>query len=127
MSARKATVEHYIEGFRRSDHEAILSCLTDKVRWDMPGFFHLQGKEAFDAAIENDAGAASPTITIDRLFEDGDAVVAVGAVTAPMKDGTTLDAVFCDVFTFVEDKIDRLETFQVTLSEEHQDRAKLLG
>ncbi|HEX6362514.1 MAG TPA: hypothetical protein VFZ93_06155 [Albitalea sp.] len=33
MSARKAVVERYVEGFRRSDHEQVLGCLTDDVVW----------------------------------------------------------------------------------------------
>src|SRR5215210_5277155 len=31
MSPRKALVERYIDGFRRGDHEQILSCLTDDI------------------------------------------------------------------------------------------------
>ena len=48
MSENKKVVERYMEGFRRSDHEMILSCLTDDVVWDLPGAFHLEGKVAFD-------------------------------------------------------------------------------
>ena len=116
MTTRKAVVDRYIEGFRRTDHDLILSCLTDDVSWEMPGYFELHGKSAFDNEIENDAFEGSPTLTIDRMIEEGDAVVAIGAVRAAKKDGTTLEAVFCDVFTFVGDKIDRLETYQVNLS-----------
>ena len=43
MSENKDVVERYMEGFRRSDHAMILSCLTDDVVWDMPGAFHLVG------------------------------------------------------------------------------------
>ena len=116
MTTKKAVVDRYIEGFRTSDHDLILSCLTDEVTWEMPGVFALHGKSAFDDEIENDAFEGSPSITIDRMIEEGDAVVAIGAVRSPMKNGTTLEAVFCDVFTFVGDKIDRLETYQVNLS-----------
>ena len=48
MSGNKDTVLRYIEGFNRSDHAQILSCLTDDVEWLMPGTFHLHGKHAFD-------------------------------------------------------------------------------
>ncbi|MGH2978483.1 MAG: nuclear transport factor 2 family protein [Solirubrobacterales bacterium] len=116
MTTKKTVVDRYIEGFRRRDHDLILSCLTDEVTWEMPGFFELHGKTACNDEIENDAFEGSPTITIDRLIEEGDAVVAIGAVRSPMKNGTTLEAVFCDVFTFVGDKIHRLETYQVNLS-----------
>jgi len=37
MSENKRVVEQYMEGFRRSDHEMILTCLTDDVVWDLPG------------------------------------------------------------------------------------------
>jgi uncharacterized protein len=116
MSARKAIVEKYIDGFRRSDHAAILSCLTDEVVWELHGYTTLQGKDAFEAEIENDAFEGSPTLNIDRLIEEGDSVVAVGAGTAAKKGGDALEFVFCDVFTFSGDLISRLETYQVNLS-----------
>ena len=53
MTENKRTVEQYMEGFRRSDHAQILSCLTDDVEWEIPGVFHLIGKDAFDREIEN--------------------------------------------------------------------------
>lgn len=117
MSPKKDVVQTYLEGFRRTDHDLILSCLTDDVTWDMPGVFTVQGIEAFDGEIENDATKGSPTLTVDRLFEEGDTVVAVGAVQVAMRNGGVLDAVFCDVFTFKEDKICHLETYQVNLNQ----------
>ena len=45
MTSNKATIERYMEGFRRSDHVQILSCLTDDVEWEIPGAFHVRGKE----------------------------------------------------------------------------------
>ena len=60
MTKNKATVAKYMDGFRASDHAAILSCLTDDVVWDMPGAFHLVGKDAFDKEIENEAFVGSP-------------------------------------------------------------------
>ena len=53
MSDNKKTIEKYIDGFQKSDHAQILSCLADNVVWEMPGIFHLEGKEAFDGEIEN--------------------------------------------------------------------------
>ena len=62
MTANKETVNKYIDGFRKSDHAMILSCLTDDIEWEMPGAFHLIGKEAFDKEIENDAFVGRPTM-----------------------------------------------------------------
>jgi uncharacterized protein YceH (UPF0502 family) len=110
---RKGVVEDYIQGFRAGDHDAILACLTDDVEWQMPPFFELQGKAAFDDAIENEATPGLPEIQVTRLIEEGDVVVAEGAVQAALRDGGRLDALFCDVFHFRGDKICRLVTYQV--------------
>jgi ketosteroid isomerase-like protein len=52
MNANKRTIERYIDGFNRSDHAQILSCLSDDVEWIMPGAFHVTGKEAFDREMK---------------------------------------------------------------------------
>ena len=111
MSENKKTVERYMEGFRRSDHAMILSSLTDDVVWDMPGAFHLVGKEAFDREVENPAFTGRPTITISRVIEANNVVVAEGAVRAKRSDGGMLDAVFCDVFEMEGGKIRRLVSY----------------
>lgn len=48
MSEQKEIVEKYMDGFRVTDHEKILSCLTDNVVWEMPGFFLHNGKAEFN-------------------------------------------------------------------------------
>lgn len=112
MTENKTTVAKYIDGFNHSNHEQILSCLTDDVEWDMPGAFHLVGKDAFDKEIENDAFVGSPAVTIIRMVEEDDVVVAEGTVRVKRKDGSLLNAVFCDVFAMKNARIKRLTTYQ---------------
>lgn len=109
--SNKKVVETYMEGFRTTDHARILSCLTDDVIWEMPGFFRHEGKEAFDKEIENPNADGHPNITIIRLVEEGNIVVAEGTVKAKTKDGNLLDAVFCDVFHISNGKIAKLTTY----------------
>ena len=111
MSENKKTVQKYMDGFIASDHEMILSCLTDDVVWYMPGFFHLTGKEAFDKEIENDNFEGRPEIKIIRMIEENDIVVAEGSVQSRMKAGGMLDALFCDVFHMDKGKIKQLTTY----------------
>jgi ketosteroid isomerase-like protein len=112
-TVKKRVVERYIEGFRAADHEMILACLTDDVAWEMPPYFKLRGRTAFDNAIENDASSGLPDIQLIRLIEEGDIVVAEGAVQVALNAGGSVDALFCDVFHFRDDKICRLVTYQV--------------
>jgi uncharacterized protein len=111
MSENKRTVERYMDGFRTSDHAQVLSCLTDDVEWEMPGAFHLHGREAFDQEIENPAFTGRPAITVTRMTEENDVVVAEGSVQAQRASGGVLSAVFCDVFVMQRGKIKRLVTY----------------
>jgi uncharacterized protein len=111
MSENRYMVDKYMDGFRRSDHEQILSCLTDDVEWEIPGAFHVRGKEAFDKEIENEAFVGRPDITVTRLTEENDIVVAEGSVRAQRKDGQPLKLRFCDVFVMQAGKIKQLISY----------------
>lgn len=111
MSEQKQTAEQYMEGFRTTDHAKILSCLTDNVVWEMPGYFLHVGKEAFDKEIENPNADGHPDNRIIRLIEEGNIVVAEGTVKAKMKHGNELDASFCDVFHFTSGKVSKLTSY----------------
>ncbi len=111
MTENQRTVEKYMAGFRVSDHEEILSCLTDDVEWEIPGMFHSKGKAAFDKEIENEAFVGSPDIAVSRLIEGGDVVVAEGSVRARKRDGGALNLRFCDVFLMQAGRIKRLTSY----------------
>lgn len=111
MSENKRIVEIYMDGFRKSDHKQILSCLADDVVWNLPGAFHLVGKQAFDKEIENDAFAGRPAITVTRMTEENDVVVAEGTVLARKKSGAPLNLMFCDVFVMQGGKIKQLISY----------------
>lgn len=100
-----------MDGFRRTDRPQILSCLTDDVEWVIPGMFHAQGKDDFAKHIVDEGFVGQPVITVNRLLEAGDVVVAEGSVRAPKDDGTFLNLVFCDVFDMRDGKIRRLISY----------------
>lgn len=114
---RTAVVEEYFEGFRRSDHTRILACLTDDVAWDLPGYAHLAGKAAFDQEIESDEFVGIPTLTVDRIVQDQDIVIAIGDGEVLRKGGELHRFAFCDVFTFAGDHIRRVDCYLVPLNE----------
>ena len=116
MSARKNVVETYTEGFRRSDHAMVLACLADDVVWEIYGHTTITGKDAFDREIESEAFVGSPQLTLHRLVEEGDTVVAVGSGQMTPRDGDPISFVYTEVFTFTGDRVSRLETFHINLS-----------
>lgn len=112
---RKQIVERYFDGFRASDHQAILALLTPDVVWDILGYKHLVGKDAFDAEIENPAFEGSPKLTIDRLIEEGDTVVAIHTGQGRLRGGQGFHFAGSTVFTFSGDLIQRVESYVVPL------------
>jgi ketosteroid isomerase-like protein len=100
-----------MDAFARTDHPAILSCLTANVEWEIPGMFHTVGKDAFAKEIENDAFVSHPTISVTRMTEEDDIVVAEGSVRSARRDGGWLNAVFCDVFVMQGAKIRHLTSY----------------
>ena len=111
MTPNQRTVEAYMDGFRRTDRPQILSCLTDDVEWLIPGVFHVKGKAEFDTHIVDDGFDGSPAITITRLTDLGDVVVAEGFVRAGRTDGAVVNLAFCDVFDMQDTKIRRLVSY----------------
>jgi ketosteroid isomerase-like protein len=116
-SSNKEVVRTYIDGFRKSDHDQILSCLTDDVRWTVFGAFRLQGKEAYDAEIENPAFTGSPNITITRMVEEDDVVMAEMTLEARRASGETMRAAMSEVFVFSDGKISERRAYLVELKE----------
>ena len=117
MSVNKKVVEKYIDGFNKSDHEAILSCLTDDVEWILPGVFHLRGKDEFDKEIENPAFEGKPIIVTTRMVEENNIVIAEGTVQAKKKDSDLIKLVFCDVFEMRDNLISRLTSYLMEVKE----------
>ena len=111
MTDNKKTVDAYMEAFRKTDHAAVLACLTEDVEWHIPGAFQIRGKEAFDKHIEDEAFVGSPAITVTRYTEENDVVVAEGKVEARRKSGDVMNLEFCDVFEMRDGKIRKLISY----------------
>jgi len=111
MTPNKKTVEKYMDGFNKSDHKQILSCLTEDVEWILPGVFHLKGKDEFDKEIENPAFVGRPAIVITRMIEENNVVVAEGTVRAKKKDAEFINLVYCDVFVMKNGLIKQLTSY----------------
>ena len=77
MSENIDTVNRYLDGFRKNDHEQILSCLTDDIEWTVFGAFHLRGKDAYDKAIDGAPDFIDPPeLNVVRMVEQNNLVMA---------------------------------------------------
>ncbi|WP_069167382.1 nuclear transport factor 2 family protein [Nocardia altamirensis] len=116
-SANKRTVQRYIDGFNKTDHDQILSCLTDDIEWTVFGWFQLTGKDAYDKEIENEGFAGSPRITIQRMVEEDDVVMAELAIEATRADGEPVRMVAGEVFVLRDGLIAERRAYLIQLRE----------
>jgi ketosteroid isomerase-like protein len=117
MSARQQVVHRYMEGFRRSDHDAILACLTDDVVWHVHGVRTTRGKAEFDDEIENPAFEGSPALVVDRTIEADDVLVVTGTGRGRHREAGPFQFAYSDLFTFRDDLIAQVDSYVVPLAE----------
>ena len=117
MSTNTQTVETYLDGFRRNDHEQILSCLTDDIEWTVYGAFHLTGKAAYDAAIEGPGFAGPPRLEVVRMVEQDDVVMAELVGTAIRDTGEAMRMSMAEVFVMRDGKIAERRAWVIELTE----------
>ena len=118
MSQNIETVNIYLDGFRKNDHEQILSCLTDGIKWTVFGAFQLTGKDAYDKAID---GAPEfidpPELEVVRMVEQGDVVMAELIGTAKRAAGGEMRMSMAEVFVMRDGKIAERRAWVIVLKE----------
>lgn len=117
MTRESALVVEYFAGFEAGDHGRILAILTPDVEWVIYGHQAIRGKAAFDAEIENPAFTGNPTFAIERLYQDGSTVVALGTGTAHTVSTGSFSFAFNDVFTIKDGLIARVDSYVVPLGQ----------
>lgn len=118
MSKNIETVTRYLDGFRRNDHAQILSCLTDDIEWTVYGAFHLTGKEAYDRAIDGAPDFIDPPeLTVVRMVEQGDVVMAELTGTARRAAGGELRMSMAELFVMREGLIAERRAWVIPLME----------
>lgn len=118
MSRNIETVNTYLDGFRRNDHQQILSCLTDDIEWTVFGAFRLTGKEAYDKAID---GAPEfidpPQLEVVRMVEQDDVVLAELSGIARRAAGGEMRMSMAEVFVMRDGKIAERRAWVIALQE----------
>jgi ketosteroid isomerase-like protein len=116
VTTQLQVVDRYMKGFRGSDHEAILGCLTDDVVWCIHGVRTTQGKAEFDDEIENPAFEGSPELTVERTIEADSTVVATGTGIGHHRETGRFQFAYNDIFTFRDGLIARVDSYVVPIS-----------
>jgi ketosteroid isomerase-like protein len=114
-TSQRLLVARYFDGFRTSDHERILSTLTDDVVWVIHGHRTTSGTSEFDAEIENPAFTGSPELEVHRVLEDGEVVVTTGEGRGVSVAHGPFRFAFNDLFTFRDGLIARVDSYVVPL------------
>ena len=113
-SARQRVLDRYLDGFRAGDHEAILSCLTEDVTWDIVGHARAADRAEFEALIDGPPGSRLPRLTVDLTVEQDEVIAVFGSGEFDGPDGSLHTFRFADSFTFRGDLICAVASYVVT-------------
>jgi ketosteroid isomerase-like protein len=116
MNTNEQIVHRYMDGFRRSDHDAILACLSEDVVWHIHGLRTTHGKAEFGDEVENPAFEGSPELTVERTIDAGDVVVVTGTGRGQHRENGQFRFAYSDVFTFRDDLIAQVDSYIVPLA-----------
>ena len=118
MSRNIETVNTYLDGFRRLNHEQILSCLTDDIKWTVFGAFQLTGKDAYDKAIDGAPEFVDPPeLNVVRMVEQDDVVMAELTGTVRRAAGGEMRMSMAEVFVMRQGKIAERRAWVIPLNE----------
>ncbi|MGW9405124.1 nuclear transport factor 2 family protein [Arthrobacter sp. NPDC055585] len=116
MSTQQEMVEKYLDGFRRSDHPAILGCLTDDVVWHIHGARTARGKAEFDDEIGDPGFEGSPDLCVDRMVTEGNTTVIAGSGHGQHRTIGSIFFNYCDVITFRDGLISQVDSYVVPVA-----------
>lgn len=116
-SRNQQTVERYLDGFRTGNREQILSCLTDDITWTVFGAYRVTGKDGYAEHITEPGFSRPPQLTVVRMVEDGDTVMAelTGDVVSDAGDPARL--AMAEVFVMRDGLICERRAFVIPLQE----------
>ena len=118
MSENIDTVNRYLDGFRKNDHEQILSCLTDDIEWTVFGAFHLRGKDAYDKAIDGAPDFIDPPeLNVVRMVEQNNVVMAELTGVVRRAAGGELRMSMAEVFVMRDGRIAERRAWVIGLKE----------
>jgi ketosteroid isomerase-like protein len=118
MSENIDTVNRYLDGFRKNDHEQILSCLTDDIEWTVFGAFHLRGKDAYDKAIDGAPDFIDPPeLNVVRMVEQNNLVMAELTGVVRRAAGGEMRMSMAEVFVMRDGKIAERRAWVIGLKE----------
>lgn len=116
-SRNQQAVERYLDGFRTGNREQILSCLTDDITWTVFGAYRVTGKDGYAEHITEPGFSRPPQLTVVRMVEDGDTVMAelTGDVVSDAGDPARL--AMAEVFVMRDGLICERRAFVIPLRE----------
>ena len=100
-------------GFEAGDTDAILSHLTDDIRWHINGNLAATNKEEFRKEVKNEAFEGTPVITVKNELEDGDLAAVEGEVKARFKGGAKFEGLFFDIYMLTDGKIKEMRSYVI--------------
>jgi ketosteroid isomerase-like protein len=94
------------QAFSKGGYQEFLTYCTEDTKWTFVGDCTLDGKDKVREYLS--AAYGESTLRIERYFEEGENLIAIGWIHLADKDGKITTSPVCDVWKFRSGKIARL-------------------
>jgi len=94
-----------------SDWEAILNIFHPEIVYERPGYAPFSGSERLLYFYQHERVLASGAHNLERIMYDGNSAACWGRFVGKKKDGSDVDEMFADVYTFEDGKIRTRRSF----------------
>lgn len=108
-----AIVKEINSAFTNNDTEGFLAHCSEDLYWNMAGDTEQKGKAAIREWMKQMDGHEAPKFTVDAIFGDESHVACHGEMTMKDPEGKEGKYSYCDIYTFVGDKVTELRSFVV--------------
>ena len=113
------------EEFAKGNLEFAGAYMADDIKWNILGDNPIIGKEQVLEVSKMLQLESFPIITIKNIVADGNCVVIESTGKAKTKSGKPYNQTYCDVFHFINEKIQEITTYLDTaLSNETTEKIK---
>ncbi|MAP94363.1 MAG: hypothetical protein CMK07_05370 [Ponticaulis sp.] len=124
-SPRKRTIRRYIDGYNRLDEQQIRTCLAERVKWTVLGDYQATGSRLAPCSkTPSVSNKSAPRITIRRLTEEGETVVAELLTEVDQTDGSILRLAVSETYIFEDDLIAERRAFVVPVAKKRKHRSR---
>ncbi|OOQ62045.1 nuclear transport factor 2 family protein [Mucilaginibacter pedocola] len=117
MESIRDIVKSINKAFETNEMDKFVGHCADDVVWNMIGHVLLNGKQAILDFMKDAPAGCEPILHEDVIVVDGNNAACTGSMEMKNPDGSPYKGRFCDVYKFVNGKVQTMDSYIIEIKE----------